>query len=73
MNPRRFGFSVVAEGFWELGLAGCILYGFLTGLVGEKVYQLFMPYKERPLFIFLYALIFIRIVVLVHRSGLFHL
>ena len=65
-----FGFSVVAEGFWELGLIGCILYGFLTGLIGEKVYQLFTPYKERPMFIFLYALIFTRIVLLVHRSGL---
>ena len=65
-----FGFSVVAEGFWEFGLIGCILYGFLTGLVGEKVYQLFTPYKDRPMFIFLYALIFTRIVLLVHRSGL---
>lgn len=66
-----FGFSVVAEGFWEFGLLGCVLYGFITGFFGERIYQFFMATKHNEVYLFLYALIFSRIVILIHRSGLF--
>ncbi len=66
-----YGFSVVAEGYWEYGLIGCIIYGFITGFLGERIYQLFISLKNRDIYIFFYALIFTRLVVLIHRSGLF--
>jgi len=66
-----FGFSVVAEGFWEFGLIGCVFYGFLTGFFSERIYQIFLATKHNEIYLFLYALIFSRIVILIHRSGLF--
>ena len=63
------GFSLVAEGYWDFGLFGCILYGFLVGIFGEKMYQIFMQLKNRDIYIFLYATIFLRFVILINRSG----
>ena len=65
-----FGFSVVAEGYWEAGLAGCLFYGFMTGLVSEKIFQMFLRRKGSDVYIFLYALIFSRLVISLNRSGL---
>ena len=64
------GFSLVAEGYWDFGLLGCILYGFLVGVLGEKMYQLFLQVKHREIFIFLYAIVFLRFILLINRSGL---
>ena len=64
-----FGFSVVAEGYWEVGLAGCLFYGFMTGLVSEKIFQM-LRRKGSDVYIFLYALIFSRFVISLNRSGL---
>ncbi len=65
-----FGFSIVAEGYWELGLFGCLIYGFMTGIIGEKFFQMFSKAKNNDVYIFLYALIFSRIVISINRGGL---
>jgi oligosaccharide repeat unit polymerase len=64
-----FGFSIVAEGYWDFGLIGCVICGMLIGGFGEKIYQLFFKHIDNDLYIFLYSLIFLRLVILLNRSG----
>lgn len=64
-----FGFSIVAEGYWDFGLIGCVILGIFIGGFGEKVYQLFVKSLDNDLYIFLYSLIFLRLVILLNRSG----
>lgn len=65
-----YGFFIIQEGYWALGLLGCFLFMGLFGFLVERVHALAMRFRHLEFAIFWYAAVYADLVMASVRSGI---
>ena len=64
-----YGFFIIQEGYWALGLPGCFLFMAFFGFMVERVHALAMRFRQLEFAIFWYAAVYADLVMASVRSG----
>ena len=64
-----YGFFIIQEGYWALGLPGCFLFMAFFGFLVERVHALAMRFRQLEFAIFWYAAVYADLVMASVRSG----
>ena len=65
-----YGFFIIQEGYWALGLVGCFLFMALFGFLVERVHALAMRFRHLEFAILWYAAVYADLVMASVRSGI---
>ena len=64
-----YGFFIIQEGYWALGLAGCFIFMAFFGFIVERVHALAMQFRELEFATLWYAAVYADLVMASVRSG----